>query len=381
MNKPIQMAQIQLDKEEIDAAVGVLKTGSLRQGKVCNAFENKFSEEVGAKYALTCSSGTAALHLAYMACLKPDDEVLVPTFTFFATASMVTMTGCRPVFCDVDPETWLIDLKDAEGRITQKTRAIAPVHLFGNACPADEIIAFAEKHDLFIIWDAAQAHGTHFNGKDIGGLNDLVCYSFYPTKNMFTGEGGMVTTNNWDYFEKIKLLRSHGQKEKYCHTMIGMNYRMTDVEASIGIKQLERLKDKVTIRRRNARVLTDELSNIEGISLQQAINGSEHSYHQFCIIVDKESFGMDRDALALKLKEKGIGTGVHYPRGLHQQPVFKDLYTGERLPVSEKLCEQILALPVHPGLEEEDCFYIAKCIGGSQKQGAVGSKQRYFASK
>ena len=207
MNKMVQMAEIKLTNQEIDAAVEVLQSGALRQGKVCAEFEKQFANKVGAKYALTCSSGTAALHLAYMSCLKPGDEVIVPAFTFIATASMVTMVGATPIFCDVDPNTWVIDLKDAEQRITKKTKAIAPVHIFGNSCPVDDIKIFAKKHNIYIIWDAAQAHGTIYKGEDIGKLDNFVCYSFYPSKNMFTGEGGMVTTNNSNFEEKIRFSR------------------------------------------------------------------------------------------------------------------------------------------------------------------------------
>lgn len=355
MGNRIELAQIKLTEEEINAAVAVLRSGALRQGKVCAEFEEKFAEKVGAKYALTCSSGTAALHLAYMACLEPGDEVIVPSFTFIATASMVTMMGARPVLCDVDPQTWVIDLKDAEARITAKTKAIAPVHIFGNACDVEGVQRLAEKYKLYIIWDAAQAHGTTFKGRDIGCLDDLVCYSFYPSKNMFTGEGGMVTTNSPDFATKVKFLRTHGQTGKYYHTMLGLNYRMTDVEAAIGLKQLDRLDDMLTIRRRNGTALFSGISDIAGLLPQKVTEGCEHSFHQFCMLVDPDKFGMDRDELSRRLGEKGIATGVHYPRGLHQQPIFQELYGQRSLPVTERLCDRILALPVHHGMDEAAC--------------------------
>jgi perosamine synthetase len=362
MGDTIRIAETQLTAKEIGAAIAVLESGKLRQGKICAEFEKRFSGQVDASYALTCSSGTAALHLAYMACLQPGDEVLVPAFTFIATASAAAITGARPIFCDVDQETWLIDLQDVERKITDKTKAIAPVHLFGNACPVDAINELASKYNLYVVWDAAQAHGTTYKGKDIGGLNDFVCYSFYPTKNMFTGEGGMVTTNSPDFAEKIKFMRTHGQTDKYIHTMLGLNYRMTDVEAAIGLKQLDRLDEMLAIRRKNGNLLATELNQIEGLTPQQLTEDCEHSYHQFCVLVDAKAFGMDRDELAARLKDKAVATGVHYPRGLHQQPVFEELYGPERLPGTELLCEQILALPVHHGLTEEQCRRIAGCI-------------------
>jgi perosamine synthetase len=362
MDDIIKMTEIKLTEEEISAALAVLESGDLRQGQICANFEKRFAEKVGAKQALTCSSGTAALHLAYLVCLQPGDEVLVPAFTFIATASMVTMSGAKPVFCDVDKKAWVIDLEDAERKITDKTKAIAPVHLFGNACPVDAVNELASKYNLYVVWDAAQAHGTIYKGKDIGGLNDFVCYSFYPTKNMFTGEGGMVTTNSLDFAEKIKFMRTHGQTDKYIHTMLGLNYRMTDVEAAIGLKQLDRLDEMLAIRRKNGDLLATELNQIEGLTPQQLTEDCEHSYHQFCVLVDAKAFGMDRDELAARLKDKAVATGVHYPRGLHQQPVFEELYGPERLPGTELLCEQILALPVHHGLTEEQCRRIAGCI-------------------
>lgn len=204
----IPIAEIKLSEEEIVAAVKVLRSGALRQGKISEAFEHEFSEKVGAKYAVTCASGSAALHLAYMAFLEPGNEVLVPSFTFIATGSMVAMSGGKPVFCDVNPETFFIDLADAESRVTSHTRAIAPVHLFGNPCDIDAVKAFAEKHDLIIVWDAAQAHGAHFKGKDVGSFGDFVCYSFYPSKNMFVGEGGIICTDNSQYEHKSPTINN-----------------------------------------------------------------------------------------------------------------------------------------------------------------------------
>jgi perosamine synthetase len=339
-----------------------LQSGALRQGEVCAEFEEKFADKVGAKFALTCSSGTAALHLAYLACLTPGDEVLVPAFTFIATASMVTITGAMPVFCDVTPQEWVIDVKEAEGKITERTKAIAPVHLFGNSCQVETIRELAAKYGLKLIWDAAQAHGTTYREMDVGALDDVVCYSFYPSKNMFTGEGGMVTTNNPDLAEKIKFMRTHGQTDKYYHTMLGLNYRMTDVEAAIGLKQLERLDDMLAVRRRNGEIYTEMLSKVEGIVPQLLTSGCQHSYHQFCILVDRERFGMDRDQLAEELKKKNIATGVHYPRGLNRQPIFENLYGQLDLPITDTLSERILAIPVHHGLSVDQCRRVANCI-------------------
>jgi perosamine synthetase len=364
--KNIGIAEIRLTEEEIAAATAVLRSGALRQGKECEAFEQEFAAKVGAHYAVTSANGTAALHLAYLVCLKAGDEVLVPSFTFFATASMVAMTGAIPVFCDVDPLTFNIDVRDAESKITSRTRAIAPVHLFGNPVDIEAVQALAAKHNLTIVWDAAQAHGARIKGHDVGSLNDFVCYSFYPSKNMFVGEGGITCTNNPAYDRELRFLRSHGETGKYLHTMLGFNYRMTDVEAAIGRQQLKRLDAMLAIRRRNAALLNQGFAALPGIRPQQVTPQAESAWHQYCVIVEPEAFGCDRDALAQCLKGKGIATGVHYPRGLHQQPIFAELYGQSRLAHTEYLAGHILALPVHHGLSEAEVHTIVESVRACQ---------------
>jgi len=362
----IGIAEIKLSDAEIDAAVAVLKSGNLRQGPECQAFENEFAAYVGAAHAVTSSNGSAALHLPYLALLEPGDEVLVPSFTFIATASMVSYAGGRPVFVDVDPETFLIDLKDAATKVTERTRAIAPVHIFGNPCDRTEIEAFARRHDLKIVWDAAQAHGAAFEGVDVGAWGDAVCYSFYPSKNMFVGEGGMTTTPDADLDRKMRLLRSHGVSGKYNHIMLGLNYRMTDVEAAIGREQLKRLDAMLKVRRKNADILNAGLGQTRGIGLQKTTVGGDHAWHQYCILVDEAEFGCGRDELAKRLQEKGVASGVHYPRGLHQQPVYMEMYGESQLAVTERLAETILAIPVHHGMSEEDAHRVVEAVVSSR---------------
>jgi perosamine synthetase len=362
VNKKIGMAEIKLTESEIAAAERVLRSGALRQGRECEAFEREFADKVGSRYAVTCSSGTAALHLSYMAFLKPGDEVLVPSFTFIAAASTVTAVGAKPVFCDVDPETFLLDLEDAKSRLTPRTRAIAPVHLFGNVCDIDAVNSFALSHNLAVVWDAAQAHGARYRGNGIGSAGGFVCYSFYPSKNMFVGEGGITCTDNEEYCDKIRFLRTHGQTGPYLHTMIGLNYRMTDVEAAIGREQLKRLDELIAVRRRNASILNEAFAEVKGISPQKVTPDTEHAWHQYCIVVDSDTFGCDRNALADHLKRLGIDTGVHYPRGLHQQPIFQEMYGKTELMNSERIAENILAIPVHHGLSEIDVYRIADAV-------------------
>jgi len=368
----IDMAEIKLTDKEIEAAVAVLRSGALRQGKQCDLFEEEFAQKTGAKHAVTSSNGSASLHLAYMAFLEPGDEVLVPSFTFIATGSMVRAAGGRPVFCDVDPKTYLLDLRDAETRLTDRTRAISPVHLFGNCCDIELFQSFARQHDLKIIWDAAQAHGAAYKASDVGAFGDFVAYSFYPSKNMFIGEGGVTLTDDADMAYRMRHMRSHGQTGKYYHTMHGLNYRMTDVEAAIARAQLERLDAMLEVRRRNFAILQEMLTPIPGIVPQQATAGTAHAVHQFCITVDPTKLAMDRDELAEMLKTRGISTGVHYPRGLHQQPVFVEEYGPMRLPVTEQLVRTILALPVHHGMTEEDARYVGKTVQESVRKSIFG---------
>jgi perosamine synthetase len=365
--KSLQMAEIVLTEDEIQAAVEVLRSGALRQGSQSDAFETEFAAYVGAAHAVTNANGSAALHLAYMAFLQPGDEVLVPAFTFIATGSMVTAAGGRPVICDIDPDTFLIDLADAERRVTPRTKAISPVHLFGNPCAIDAVQAFAKRHGLKIVWDAAQAHGARYRGRDVGAFGDFVAYSFYPSKNMFVGEGGMTCTDSEELEHRMRYMRSHGQTGKYLHTMLGLNYRMTDVEAAIGRQQLKRLDNMLAVRRRNAQVLNEGLADVPGIQPQRLTPGGDHAWHQYCIRVDESIFGLNRDQLATKLHKDGIATGVHYPRGLNRQPIFQELYGDESLPVTDLLATQILALPVHHGLEIDDVSRIVDAVAAARQ--------------
>ncbi len=362
MNR-IGMGEVSLSEAEIRAAHEVLSSGALRQGPRCEAFERDFARRFGATHAVSNSSGTAALHLVWMSILEPGDEVLVPAFTFIATASTVTVAGGRPVFCDVDPNTFLMDLEDAEKRITDRTRAICPVHLFGNTMAMEQVQELARRHGLKIVWDAAQAHGARYQGRELAGYGDFVCYSFYPSKNMFVGEGGMTCTEDAEAAQLLRDLRSHGQTGKYYFTSLGLNYRMTDVEAAIGCEQIKGFDEKLATRRRNARILMEALEPIAGIRPQVTTEGAEHAWHQFCLVVDPDKLGCDRDTLMKRLDEQGIDTGIHYPKGLHQQPVFEEIYgKPESLPVTEWLCEHILAVPVHHGLSEEEAHRVARTI-------------------
>lgn len=364
----IPIARVELSDQEISAAVAVLRSGRLRQGPVTAEFERQYAASTGARHAVAVSSGTAALHLAWMALLKPGDEVLVPAFTFVATATMVMLAGGRAVLCDVDPHTFTLDVEDARRRVTPRTVGIAPVHLFGQACDVAAVRRLADDFGLRIVWDAAQAHGTRVHGADVGSLgeSDLTCYSFYPTKNMTTGEGGMITTNDGELARTLRLLRSHGQEGKYYHTLLGVNYRTTDVNSAIGLVQLERLPGWVRQRRENAHLLSARLSSVDGVVTPREPAGTEHSYHQYTILLDDSEGGAARDRVAARMLERGVETGVHYPRPLHHQPVLQqDGGEVPELPVSERLARTVLSLPVHPGLSPRDVEVVAQAVQDS----------------
>jgi perosamine synthetase len=358
--KTVSIASVSLTDQEIDAIVKVLRSGQLVAGAAVQAFEQQFARFVGAVYAIAVSSGTAALHIAYLATLRPGDEVLVPGFTHISTASMVHFAGGRPVLCDVNRRTFTLDPENAVRRLSPKTAAVAPVHLFGNACDVDGINAFARHHKLKIIWDAAQAHGTRYRGVDIGCFPDIATYSFYPTKNMTTGEGGMIVTNEPELYERSKLLRGHGETRKYQHDCLGFNYRMLETGAALGLEQLKQLPAFVQKRRRNAQYLSQRFTAIDSITVPFVAQYIEHSYHQYSVLLELDRLRCSRDEFAAELKSAGVEAAVHYPRALNQQPAFATHQM--RLPNCEWLSERIISLPIHPELSAEDLDQVGDAV-------------------
>lgn len=334
----------------------------LRAGRVTKEFESRFAQAVGASHAVAVSSGTAALFLAYRALLEPGDEVIVPDFTFAATASMAIAAGMKPVFADVDPQTYTIDPADVERRITRRTRAIVPVHLYGNPADVERLTRLARRHRLRLIWDAAQAHGARWRGRDVGWFPDVVCYSFYPSKNMTTGEGGMLTTSDGALAAELRLLLSHGEASRYSHVRVGFNFRLTDVAAALGLGQLAGLREAVRRRRKNAAALTRGLSGIPGVQTPRDAPGATHAYCLYTIGVDPEIAGISRDELQRALARRVIESAVHYPLPLHRQPVFRGYGTDADFPVSARLAQTVLSLPVHPGLSSQDVRRIVRAV-------------------
>ncbi len=352
-----------LDDEELAAVKRVLESGIIAHGPEVEAFEREFAEYIGVEYAIAVANGTAALDLVLKAYgVSSGDEVVTTPFTFIATANAVLYQGAKPVFADIDPRTFNIDPSSVLEVITPRTRAVIAVHLYGQPADMKALREIAEDHKLALIEDAAQAHGAEFMGVKAGALGDTAIFSFYATKNMTTGEGGMVVTNDGGVAERVKLLRDHGQAEKYLHVELGYNLRMTSIQAAIGRVQLRKLDRFNEARRRNAKELSERLSKVPGVEVPYEDPRVKHVYHQYVIRVNDE-YPLTRDELREYLRDKGIGTAVHYPLPIFQQPLYKRLgYPQDICPNAIEASRRVLSLPVHPALTPEDLRYICDCI-------------------
>ena len=355
----VSIAKPIIGEEEIENVVEVLKSGMIAQGPKVAEFEEKFAKWVGAKYAVATNSGTAALHVALLSCgIGPGDEVITTPFTFIATGNAIVYTGATPVFADIDLETYNIDPETIEDLITDKTKAILPVQLYGQSADMDKIREIAKKHDLLVIEDAAQAHGAMYNDEKVGNMGDMACFSFYPTKNMTTSEGGMITTNNKELAEKARVFRAHGSNIKYKHDEIGYNFRSSDIAAAIGLAQLDKIDEFNEKRINNANYLNEGLKDVEGVITPASPENRKHVYHQYTIRVTKGN----RDDWVDILTEKGIGSGIHYPIPLYNQPIYKELgFTGSA-PNAELAADTVISLPVHPSLSKEDLDLVIEAV-------------------
>jgi dTDP-4-amino-4,6-dideoxygalactose transaminase len=352
----IPIAKPIIGKEEEDALLEVIASGMMVQGPKVREFEERFAELCGVEHAIATSSGTTALHIAMLANqVGPSDEVITSPFSFIASANCALYVGARPVFVDIEPDFYTIDPARIEERITAKTKAIIPIHLYGQACEMDAILEIAQKYNLAIIEDACQAHGATYKGRSVGSFG-TACYSLYATKNMTTIEGGLILTNDTQVAERARLLRNHGSPKTYEHVILGYNMRMTDLVAAIGLVQLRKLKEWNSIRQTNASYLTQNLSKISGIVTPKIREHAEHVFHQYTIRIS------DRDNSAKKLREKGIGVGVHYPTPIHHQPLYQELGYTDSLPVAEAASREVLSLPVHPSLTKDDLDSIVEAV-------------------
>ncbi len=356
--KPIAIAQPQMGPEEQAAVAAVLASGQLAQGPRVREFEARFADWCQVKHAVATSSGTTALHLALLAHgLGPGDEVITPSFSFVASANCALYVRARPVFADIEPDYFTVDPADVARRITPRTRAILAVHLFGQACDMDALAALAAERGLLLIEDACQAHGAHYRGRPVGA-HGTACYSFYATKNMTTGEGGMLTTNDDDVAARARLLREHGSAQRYRHETLGYNLRLTDIQAALGLAQLAKVEAGNARRQANAAFFDEQLGDCAHVSLPRVRPQATHVYHHYTLRL----VGRSRDEAVAALARAGIGTGVHYPLPIHQQPLYHALDYDVYLPHTDTAAGTVLSLPVHPGLSPDDLQRICDAV-------------------
>jgi len=342
----IPIARPQMGEEEKQLVWSALESGALAQGARVRELEERFAAFIGVPHAVATSSGTTALHVALMAHgIGPGDEVVTVPFTFIASTNAILYTGARPVFVDVEPDTFNIDPRLIEAAISPRTRAIMPVSLYGQPADMDAVTAIAERHGLAVIEDACQSHGAAIGERRCGTWGTGI-FSFYPTKNMTTGEGGMLTTGDPALAERARLLRDHGMKVRYHHDLLGWNFRMSDIHASIGLGQLPKLPAN-NARRREVAGRYDRA--LRGVVRPVVRPGVTHVFHQYTIRVHR------RDEFVERLRERGVGTGVYYPIPVHRQTPYVELgYGDQSFPVSERLAEQVVSIPVHPALSDAD---------------------------
>ena len=353
----IPIARPQMGEEEKQGVWEAMASGSLAQGPRVRELEEQFAAFVGAGHAVATSSGTTALHLALLGYgIGTGDEVITVPFTFIASANSVLYTGARPIFVDIAERDFCIDPSLIEAAVTERTKAIMPVSLYGQTADMEAVTEVAERLGLAVVEDAAQAHGAAI-GERRSGTWGAGAFSFYPTKNMTTGEGGMITTDDGELAERVRLLREHGMKVRYHHDVIGYNFRMTDIAAAIGLAQLPKLAANNERRRAIAARYDAEL---RGVLTPQVRPGVTHVYHQYTLRVN------ERDAFAEALKTRGVGSAIYYPIPVHRQKPFLALgYGREALPVTDRLTAQVLSIPVHPSLNDDEVTTVVEAVNAT----------------
>lgn len=352
-----------IGEEEVGAVVEVLRSGMLAQGREVELSENEFASYIGVNHAVAVCNGTAALDLALKALkIRQGDEVITTPFTFIASANAILYQGAKPVFADIDEKTFNLSPDQVAESITPRTKAVLAVHLYGQPCDMKALLEICEEHNLFLIEDCAQAHGAEFRGRKVGNFGDVATFSFYPTKNMTTGEGGMVVTNDEEIARKVRVLRDHGQTAKYVHEELGYNMRTTNIAAAIGRVQMRKLDEWNERRIENAMLLSEGIRKIKGLTPPYVDERVKHVFHQYVMGVEEE-FPLSRDELMARLGEKSIGTAIHYPIPVHHQPLYQKLgYPRDICPNAIEASKRVLSLPVHPAVSREDIEYITKAL-------------------
>jgi len=352
----INMAKPQIGDEEKRAVMEVLDSGMIAQGPRVKAFEEAFAQMCGVKHAIATASGTTALHVALLANgIGKGDEVITSAFTFIASANSILYVGAKPVFVDIDPRTFNLDTNLIEKAITKNTKAILPIHLYGLPCDMDPIMKIAEKHGLVVIEDACQSHGAEYKGHKAGSFGTGT-FSLYATKNITSGEGGMITTNDDIIDEKCRVIRQHGMRKRYYHDELGFNFRMTDILAAIGLEQLKKIGKFNAQRQANAKFLSE---NLKGVTVPFVPPGLTHVFHQYTVRVPDGK----RDAMRTYLQDHGVGSEVFYPVPIHKQSFYvSDLGYKDKLPKTDHATVEVLSLPVHAALSSTDLETIVSAV-------------------
>jgi len=358
----IPVANPDIGEEELRNVIEAVKSGWISsKGRFIEEFERDFADFIGVKYGIAVSNGTAALHLALVALgVGPDDEVIVPDITFASPASMVKVCGAKPVLVDVDPNYWCIDPNELQRHITPRTKALIVVHLYGHPAKMNEIMEIAEDHGIYVIEDCAEAHGAEFRGKKVGSFGHVSCFSFYANKIITTGEGGVCLTNDAELADKIRMLRDHGMRpeKRYWHEVVGFNYRMTNLQAAVGVAQLHKIERLICKKREIARIYAEELEGVRGIILHPEMPWAFCVYWLYSILVNSKEYGHSRDELMRYLSKHGVETRrFFYP--LHVMPPFK---TSRDFPVSTSLSEVGMNLPSGPKISGEEIKYVCSLI-------------------
>ena len=361
MSTRIPVAEPELGEGELRNIINAIKSGWISsKGSFINEFEQEFSKYIGVKHAIAVANGTAALHLALLALdTGPGDEVLIPDLTFISPASMTVLTGATPVFVDANPRYWCMDVEDVNRKITNKTKAMVIVHLYGHPADIDPLLEIAEEHDIYVIEDCAQAHGAEYKRKKVGSFGIISCFSFYANKIVTTGEGGICLTDDQKLAQKIRLLHDHGMgvERPYWHEILGFNYRMTNLQAAIGAAQIKKIDNFVQRKREIARTYNELLENIEGITTPPEMPWAKNVYWMYSILIE-DSFRVTRDELAMELGKKDVETRpFFYP--IHTMPPYK---RNEKFLVAEELAKKGINLPSSVKLKKEEVERIVKFI-------------------
>jgi len=373
----IKFVDPQVGNEEKEALNAVIDSKYLAEGPVARDFEKRFGEFVGSKYTIVTSNGTTALHLALEASgIKPGDEIITTPFTFIASSNSILFNGAIPIFADIDPETYNLDPVKVEEKITKKTKAILPVHIFGNPCDMKALTDIAKNHDLKIIEDACQSHGAYFDGKHTGTIGEVGCFSFYASKNLPFGEGGAIVTDNEELKDEILCLRNHGRTPKggYFHTKIGYNYRTSNLHAAIGVEQMKKLPAMLAARKRNADILLKELSDLDGFAMQKIYPKAQHGWYIAAGRTDREDLPVTQ--VIEELKANNIGSRQIYNVPSYKQPAYIDLnkyyywsefikfpdYSKVNCPIAERIGKDHFQIPINPGVSEEDMQHIVATL-------------------